>query len=48
VIATLEANITVAGVWDIAQPVSASWTYDPDNPVRIVEITASIAKRVLR
>lgn len=48
VIATLEANVTAAGVWDIARPTGASWTYDPDNPIRIVEITVSIEKRVVR
>ncbi len=46
--AKLEANVTITGVWDIARPVSATWSYDPDNPIRVVEIIASIEKRVRR
>jgi hypothetical protein len=48
VIAKLEANVSVTGVWDIARPLSGTWTYDPDNPIRVVEITVNIEQRVLR
>jgi hypothetical protein len=48
VIAKLEANVTVAGVWDILRPLSASWTYHDEKPERIVEITVSAEKRVAR
>ena len=40
--------MTGTGAWDSARPVSASWTDDPDHPVRIVETAASIEQRVLR
>lgn len=48
VIAKLEANVTVEGIWDIARPTGATWAYDPDNPIRIVEITVAIERRVAR
>jgi hypothetical protein len=48
VIEKLEAHVTEQGVWDIARPLNATWTYDPDEPRRIVEITVNIEKRVVR
>ena len=49
VIAKLEANVTGAGVWDIARPTEATWRWaEREIPQRIVELTVSIEQRVNR
>jgi hypothetical protein len=49
VIAKLEANVTVAGVWDIARPTESTWRWgEREVPQRIVELTVSIEQRVNR
>ncbi len=49
VIAKLEANVTVAGVWEIARPTQATWSFgEREVPVRVVELTVDIESRVLR
>lgn len=49
IIAVLEANVTITGVWEIAQPTSAIFLKDKrEVPVQIFELTVSIRSRVLR
>ena len=49
VIAKLEANVTVANVWDIARPTEARWFYqEREVPVRVVELTVEFKKYVNR
>lgn len=49
VIQILEANVTVPGVWDVAQPTEAVWRFaEREIPVRIAEITADFRVRVNR
>lgn len=49
VIAKLEANVSVSGVWEIAEPSSGLFLKDKrENPVQIVELTVSLRSRVLR
>ena len=49
VIAKLETNVVVAGVWDIARPTEAVFrTGEREVPVQVAEITARFEKRVNR
>jgi hypothetical protein len=49
VIAKLEQNVTVAGVWEIAQPTSGVFVKDKrEVDVQIVELSVAIRSRVLR
>src|SRR4051794_9826760 len=45
VITKIEANVTVAGVWDIAEPTESVWrTGEREVPILAVEITATFRK----
>lgn len=49
VIAKLEANVVVQGVWDMAMPTEATFLKDKrEVDVEIVELTVAIRSRVLR
>lgn len=49
VIAKLEANVSLPGVWDIAQPTSTVFLKDKrEVPVQIVELSVSLHARLLR
>ena len=48
-IVKLEANVTVAGVWEIAQPTNGVFLKDKrETDVQIFELTVQVRSRVLR
>lgn len=49
IVTTLEATVSVPGVWEIARPTRAVWSKDErEMPVRFCEITFTVESRVNR